>query len=164
VESANRCQYPIGRMVRARHGARGRARGRCGEDARRPPVALSGTRPRQPRDQRRRAVFTIDLTQATRNLLKLTDRDIVIAIATGGIGSLVKKLWDAVTPSSPPSVVDQLEALRKLIRDCKEAGVTRITAKISQPAFKQFTASVRDAKIDVEQVFQDACVFTVEFA
>ncbi len=67
-------------------------------------------------------------------------------------------------PIIPPSVVDQLEALRKLIRDCKEAGVTKITAKISQPAFKQFRASLRDAKIDVEQVFQDTCVFTVEFA
>ena len=109
-------------------------------------------------------VDTIDLTKATRNLLKLTDRDIVIAITTGGIGLLVKKLWDAATPSSPSSVVDQLEALRKLIRDCKEAGVTKITAKISQPAFKQFRASVRDAKIDMEQVFQDARVFTVEFA
>jgi hypothetical protein len=33
----------------------------------------------------------------------------------------------------------------------------------ARPAFKQFKASIHDAKIDVVQEFQEACVFTVEF-
>jgi hypothetical protein len=106
----------------------------------------------------------VDLTRTSSSLLELSDKDIVIAITTGGIGLLVKKLVDAITASSAPSVVDQLEALRKLIRDSKEAGVKKISAKITQPAFKQFKASIPDGKVDIVQEFQDACVFTIEFA
>jgi hypothetical protein len=109
-------------------------------------------------------IETVDLTKQSSSLLKLSDKDVVIAISTGGIGLLIKKLWDAITAPSTSSPVEQLEALRKLIRDSKEAGVKKITAKISQPAFKQFKASIHDAKIDVVQEFQDACVFTIEFS
>jgi hypothetical protein len=107
---------------------------------------------------------TIDLTTTSKSLLTLTDKDVIILVATGGIGFLVKKLVEAVFHSSASSTVDQLEALRKLIRDCKETNVKKISAKISQPAFASFKASAKDLKIDIVQEYQDACVFTVEFS
>lgn len=105
-------------------------------------------------------IESVDLTQTSKSLLKLDDRDIVIALATGGIGLLIKKFINAVWTSPSASTVEQIDALRKLIRDCKEAGVTRISAKLSQPAFKEFTASAKDLKISGIQEYQDACVFS----
>jgi hypothetical protein len=107
----------------------------------------------------------IDLTHTAiaSSLLKLSDKDIIIGLTTGGIGLAIKKLIDVVRAPSTPSTVEQLDALRRLVREGRDAGVKKISAKIWRPAFKQFKASIHDAKIDVVQEFQEACVFTVEF-
>ena len=105
----------------------------------------------------------IDLSQVSRSLLRLDQKDIVVALATGGIGLLVKKLIEVIF-SPDASIADQLDALRRLIESSRSAGVKKISAKMSQPAFSQFMLSAKDMKIDLIRNYQEACSFTIEFA
>ena len=104
----------------------------------------------------------IDLSQVSKSLLRLDQKDVVVALATGGIGLLIKKMIDVIL-SPPASIPEQLDALRRLIESSRAAGVKKISAKMSQPAFTQFMVSANDMKIDLIRNYQEACSFTIEF-
>ncbi|HZT88199.1 MAG TPA: hypothetical protein VFA12_09525 [Stellaceae bacterium] len=105
----------------------------------------------------------MDLSQVSRSVLRLDQNDLMVAIASGGIGLLIKKLYQAMFPP-PASIAEQLDALRRLIESCRAAGVKKLSVKMSQPAFAQFRLSAKDLKVEVVQEYQEACMFTVELA
>ena len=79
--------------------------------------------------------------------MSFDQRDVILFLATGAAGYLVKELWKNVFPGTP-TVTEQLEVLCKLVETCGRAGEQTLRVRISTDAkvVWQMPKCVKDAE------------------